>query len=78
MKPVVQEETTGCGIASCANPYQRLWSDVRYVRRLLARWGIEVDRAEKPFKGWAALPDCALIAIKWHRDRGRQCPKTTL
>jgi hypothetical protein len=92
MKPVVQLERTGCGIASVAaladmryramqrvanrlgifadDP--RLWSETGYVRRLLKEFGILSVRTEVPFTSWEALPDHALLAIKWHRERG--CP----
>ncbi|HSL02174.1 MAG TPA: hypothetical protein VK901_01370 [Nitrospiraceae bacterium] len=91
MKPVVQLEQTGCGIASVAAlagvSYQsaqckasrlgivaddpRLWSETGYVRRLLKEFGIRPASAEKPFTSWEDLPDLALLAIKWHRERGR-------
>ena len=50
----------------------RLWSETGYVRRLLKEFGILVVRTEVPFTSWEALPDLALLAIKWHRERG--CP----
>lgn len=69
MKPVVQEEKTGCGIASVAAlagaTYKQarrvahelgiqagdssLWSDTRYVRRLLQQYGIRASQKEAPF-----------------------------
>lgn len=90
MKPVVQEERPGCGIASVATftgvGYQqarraahrlgisaadpRLWSETDPVRRLLKRYGIRASGAERPFVAWEALPACALLAIKWHREKG--------
>lgn len=90
MKPVVQLERTGCGIASVAAlagvSYEaaqrsarrlgitacdaRLWSATNHVRRLLGRYGLRAHRGETPFVSWAALPARALLAIKWHRDRG--------
>ncbi|MGJ8647229.1 hypothetical protein [Marinomonas colpomeniae] len=59
-KPVIQEETTGCGIASVANIVgknysemktiannmgiyasdESLWSDTRYVRKLLSAFAV--------------------------------------
>jgi hypothetical protein len=89
MKPVVQLEQTGCGIASVAalagvsyRPAQRkasrlgifagdsrLWSETHYIRRLLKQYGIRPASAEKPFTSWEDLPDLALLAIKWHRER---------
>lgn len=85
MTPVIQEETTGCGIAASATlagiSYQKardtanamgiyasdrtLWSDTTYVRRLLTALGIETAPSEQPFTAWEALPDRALLAIKW-------------
>jgi hypothetical protein len=93
MKPVVQLERTGCGIASVAVlagvSYKaaqrsarrlgitasdaRLWSATDHVRRLLGRYGVRVHRGETPFVSWPALPSRALLAIKWHRDRGQPC-----
>jgi hypothetical protein len=93
MKPVVQLERTGCGIASAAtlagvsyrqaqrvanrlgiyadNP--KLWSETGYVRRLLKQYGIGPARTEMPFTSWEALPDRALLAIKWRKERDRAC-----
>ncbi len=91
MKPVIQCERTGCGIASVAalagvryremqrvanrlgivadDP--RLCSETGYVRRLLQESGIRSASAEVSFSSWDALPDLALLAVKWHRVRGR-------
>lgn len=91
LKPVVQEETTGCGIASAANILgktysemksianamgihasdESLWSDTRYVRRILTGAGVEISPDETPFESWNALPDLALLSIKHHREGGR-------
>jgi hypothetical protein len=91
MKPVIQEERTGCGIASAAMlagvSYRqakqvanrlgifaadpRLWSETTYIRRLLREFGVRAARAEARFAAWRSLPDLALLAIKWHRVRGR-------
>jgi hypothetical protein len=91
MRPVVQEERTGCGIAAVAAiaglSYARakavaaslgisaqdgkLWSETASVRRLLARFGIHAARATRPFHSWSDLPDCALLAIKWHEESNR-------
>lgn len=93
MKPVVQLDRTGCGIASVAAlagvSYKeakrlahhmgisaadsRLWGDTRLVRRLLSRCRFRVSPNEMPFESWSALPDLALLAIKWHRERGNPC-----
>ena len=49
---------------------RRLWSDAHYVRHLLAQLKIKVAKVEKPFTAWNRLPNCALLAIKWHREKG--------
>ncbi len=91
MKPVVQLERTGCGIASVAaiaglsypkaksianslgiyTSDSALWSDTAHVRRLLRHLGFSVSPRELPFRSWNALPDLALLSIKWHLERGR-------
>jgi hypothetical protein len=91
MKPVVQLEPTGCGIASVAAiagvsygrartvaaslgisaTDNRLWSDTGHVRRLLAEFGLRSARTVRPFRSWSSLPDCALLAVKWHVEHGR-------
>ncbi len=91
MKPVIQEETTGCGIAAVANilgkTYSQmkaianamgiyaedksLWSDTQYVRRMLASAEIKTSADETPFESWEALPDLALLAIKYHQEDGK-------
>jgi hypothetical protein len=48
-----------------------LWSETHHVRRLLKEYGIRSARTEVSFTSWEALPDCALLAVKWHRERGR-------
>ena len=90
MKPVIQQEQTGCAIASSATiagiSYTKakqianrlgitakdstLWSSTRPVRRILKKLGIKTGAPETPFKNWESLPDCALLAIKWHRENG--------
>jgi hypothetical protein len=42
-----------------------LWSDTLYVRQLLSRPGVHVAQETTPFNGWEALPECALLSIKW-------------
>ncbi|MFC6672314.1 hypothetical protein [Marinobacterium aestuariivivens] len=91
LKPVIQEEATGCGIASVANILGRtysemkrvanamgihandesLWSDTRYVRKLLSHAGVETSADEIPFESWSTLPDLALLSIKHHQEDGR-------
>jgi ABC-type bacteriocin/lantibiotic exporter with double-glycine peptidase domain len=90
LKPVIQQEATGCGIACAATlagiSYAKakklanglgifaedrtLWSDTSAVQNLLANLKIKVAKIEKPFRGWDNLPDCALLAIKWHEEKG--------
>lgn len=90
MKPVIQKEKTGCGIASVAAiagvSYSRarkeaaklgiyasdkkLWSDSKYVLDLLAEFEVKTKGVKVPFKSWEALPDLALLAIKWHKENG--------
>ena len=91
MKPVVQLERTGCGIASVAAlagvSYREarrvanrfgilsgdptLWSETHHVRRLLTQFGIRPAITEVPFTSWEALPDRALLAVKWHSEGDR-------
>jgi hypothetical protein len=91
VKPVIQLERAGCGIAAVATlagvnyrQAQRvanrlgifagdpmLWSETHHVRRLLKKYGIRPARTEVPFTSWEALPDLALLAVKWHKERDR-------
>ena len=91
MKPVVQLELTGCGIASVAAIVglsypqaksianslgifahdESLWSETAQVRKLLSYFGIKTGSREFPFRSWEALPDLALLSIKWHLEKGR-------
>ena len=47
-----------------------LWSDTRHVRSLLNKLGISTSPREVPFREWSSLPDRALLAVKWHREKG--------
>ena len=49
----------------------RLWSETQHVRDLLKSFRIRATGGEAPFVSWAALPEVALLAIKWHREQGR-------
>ena len=91
MKPVIQLEPTGCGIASVAAlagvSYSRarsvaaslgihahdeaLWSQTAHVRQLLRHFGLKPGAGELPFRSFEALPDLALLAVKWHLEKGR-------
>lgn len=91
MKPVIQQESTGCGIA-CVSAIvglsykktrsiagslgifaddDRLWSDTAYVRTLLNHFGYGAGARPLPFRAWPSLPDVALLALKWHLERGK-------
>jgi ABC-type bacteriocin/lantibiotic exporter with double-glycine peptidase domain len=50
---------------------KKLYSDTKYVRRLLARFGVRAPEQEKPFASWEALPDTALLSIKYHKENDR-------
>lgn len=50
---------------------QNLWSETAHVRKLLRHFGLRVDPAEIAFHSWEALPDPALLSIKWHLENGR-------
>ncbi|MDO8704225.1 MAG: hypothetical protein Q7J84_04690 [Sulfuricaulis sp.] len=91
MKPVVQLERTGCGIASVATiagvsypkaksianalgifaQDESLRSETSHVRKLLGHFDIQTGPREVPFRSWTALPNLALLSIKWHLENGR-------
>lgn len=91
MKPVIQLERTGCGIASVAAlagvsytaakrvanrmdisaTNSRLWSETTHVCRLLKHYRLHASSNPTPFVSWDALPNRALLAIKWHRVKDR-------
>ena len=90
--PVIQEDRTGCGLASVATvagvSYQHvkkiagqlhidvqdplLWSDTKYIRKLLIHYGLSASRKTQPFISWNGLPSLAFLAIKWHKKHS--CP----
>ena len=90
---VIQEEETGCGLATVAmvagQSYevvkqranslgifaqdQKLWSDTKYVRRLLEGYGVRVSQGERSFVSWDRVPDLALLAITYHIEEGCPC-----
>ena len=45
---------------------QSLWSDQQLVRRLVASRGISLTHETVEFTDWQALPDLALLALKYH------------
>jgi ABC-type bacteriocin/lantibiotic exporter with double-glycine peptidase domain len=89
MKPVIQQEKTGCAIACSAaisgisymkakqlansigitadNP--ALWSSTKPIRAILKKLGIKTGTHEIPFKTWESLPEIALLATKWHKEK---------
>jgi len=48
-----------------------LFSGTNYVRKLLRNYGIKTSTKEIPFESWSELPDLALLAIKYHEEKGR-------
>jgi hypothetical protein len=90
-KAVIQQETTGCAIASAAviagTDYQKaktianqigiyatddsIWSDTQPIRSLLKQLDIQTAPSESPFTNWDNLPDCALVSLKWHLEKGQ-------
>ena len=60
----------GLGISAAD---ERLWSETGQVRRLLRHLGIQARRGERRFSAWEALPDLALLAVKWHVENARPC-----
>ena len=91
MKPVLQQERTGCAIASSAAlagiSYAKaklianglgvyaedseLWSETNCIRKILGKLNIKASKSEIPFKSWEELPERALLAIKWHMEKGK-------
>lgn len=49
----------------------KLWSDTAYVRRLLSAFHLKAASSESAFSTWEALPNKALLAIKWHLENGK-------
>lgn len=47
-----------------------LWSSTAPMRKILGKLGIGAASKEQEFKSWDALPDKALLAIKWHLEKG--------
>ena len=47
-----------------------LWSDTSHVQRLLRHLGF-AGSSREPFRSWNALPDLALLSVKWHIEQGR-------
>lgn len=90
-KAVIQQETTGCAIASAAAiakiEYEKaktianqigiyaadicIWSETQPIRTLLKQLDIQTTPSESHFTRWDDLPDCALLALKWHLEHGK-------
>ena len=90
LTPVIQEDRTGCGLASVAAvagvSYRQvkkiagqldidvqdpqLWSDTKYIRKLLTHYSFSVSQKTRPFTSWDTLPSLAFLAIKWHKTHG--------
>lgn len=49
-----------------------LWSDTQHVRRMLSSADIKTSEGEIPFESWDALPDLALLSIKYHQEDGKE------
>jgi hypothetical protein len=49
----------------------RLWSETAHARQLLKQHRLRASPRELPFISWDALPNRALLAIKWHRVKER-------
>ena len=50
---------------------QKLWSETAHVRKLLRHFGLRANPTEMPFQSWEALPNLALLSIKWHLEKRR-------
>lgn len=50
---------------------ERLWSDTANIRALLKHLGVKTSCSETPFHSWDALPDLALLSIKWHLEKNK-------
>lgn len=50
---------------------KKLWSETNYVRKLLKEYQISCAEVEEPFSEWAALPDIALLSIKYRIEHGK-------
>lgn len=50
---------------------QSLWSSTRPTSTLLAALGYRLSQQKRDFINWQQLPECALLAIKWHLEDGQ-------
>ena len=47
----------------------KLWSSTKPMRAILKKLDIKAGPSEIPFTTWGSLPDIALLAIKWHKEK---------
>lgn len=50
---------------------EKLFSETGHVRKLLGEYGIKTSGKETFFDSWEKLPDLALLAVKYHEEKGR-------
>ncbi|MCP4597585.1 hypothetical protein [Neptuniibacter sp.] len=50
---------------------KELWSGTAHIRKLLNKLGYATSPEELKFEGWDKLPNCALLSIKWHLEKGK-------
>jgi ABC-type bacteriocin/lantibiotic exporter with double-glycine peptidase domain len=48
-----------------------LWSSSKSIRALSSKLGLSLSPKEIPFANWDTLPVCALLATKWHLEKGK-------
>jgi hypothetical protein len=51
----------------------KLFSETAYVRKLLGQFEMISSDNEIPFESWEGLPDCSLLATKFHIEQGKAC-----
>ncbi len=66
--PEAKRVATTLGISAADSS---LWSSSQPIRQLLSELGYATGDGETAFDGWRSLPDCALLASKWHRHKGQ-------
>lgn len=82
IKPVVQSEKNRVRYCQCGRYCKKaanrlgifasdptLWSKTNHVRELLSYFEIKTGGREITFTHWNDLPDCALLATKWHIEK---------
>ena len=48
-----------------------LWSENSYIRTMLKELGVQTSTKQETFVSWYDLPNCALLAVKWHTMHGK-------